>query len=216
MNSGYNSDFESVKGKCKELPISDQFIQELKARTAIEEVISDYVQLKKSGRSYMGLCPFHNEKTPSFSVSPENSFFHCFGCGAGGDVITFIRKIENLDYVEAVKLLAKRAGMTVPEDGRDDGMGRLKTRIYEANREAARFYHKQLYTPEGERALEYLRKRQLTEKTIIHFGLGYSPTSRFELVNHLKSKGFSGVRLYRLILQISPKKAIRLTDFPIG
>ena len=183
------------KESVKKLPISDQFIQELKSRTAIEEVISEYVQLKKSGRNYMGLCPFHNEKTPSFSVSPENGFFHCFGCGAGGDAITFIRKIENLDYVEAVNLLAARVGMTVPKDNRDDGMGRLKTRIYEANREAARFYHKQLYAPDGKQALEYLRKRQLTEKTIIHFGLGYSPASRFELVNYLKSKGFSGVRL---------------------
>ena len=184
-----------MKGKCKKLPIPDQFIQELKARTEIVDVISEYVTLKRSGRSYMANCPFHNEKTPSFSVSPENGFFHCFGCGAGGDVITFIRKIENLDYVEAVKLLAKRVGMTVPEDGRDDGMGKLKARIYEANREAARFYHKQLYAPAGKQALDYLRKRQLTEKTIIHFGLGYSPTSRFELVNHLKSKGFSGSEL---------------------
>ena len=194
------------KESVKKLPISDQFIQELKSRTAIEEVISEYVQLKKSGRNYMGLCPFHNEKTPSFSVSPENGFFHCFGCGAGGDAITFIRKIENLDYVEAVNLLAARVGMTVPKDNRDDGMGRLKTRIYEANREAARFYHKQLYAPDGKQALEYLRKRQLTEKTIIHFGLGYSPASRFELVNYLKSKGFSGSEIIAANLANQSKK----------
>lgn len=177
------------------MAIPDQFIQELKSRMSIEDVISEYVSLKRSGRSYMALCPFHNEKTPSFSVSPENGFFHCFGCGAGGDVITFIRKIENLDYVEAVKFLAKKVGMDVPENGRDDGMGKLKARIYEANREAARFYHKQLYSPAGKQALDYLRKRQLTEKTIIHFGLGYSPSSRFELINYLKSKGFSGSEL---------------------
>ena len=99
------------------MAITDEFKQELKARTDIADVISSYVQLKKSGRNLVGLCPFHNEKTPSFNVSRENSFFHCFGCGAGGDVITFIMKIENLDYVDAVKLLAERAGMTLPEDG---------------------------------------------------------------------------------------------------
>ncbi len=198
---------------CKKLPIPDEFIQELKARIIIEDVISSYVRLKKTGRNYMGLCPFHNEKTPSFSVSPENGFFHCFGCGVGGDAITFIRRIENLDYVEAVKLLAGRVGMTVPEDGRDDGMGRLKTRIYEANREAARFYHKQLYTPGGQQALDYLRKRQLSEKTIIHFGLGYSPASRFELVNHLKSKGFSGSEIISANLANQSKKGYPFDRF---
>lgn len=175
-------------------------------RCDIAEVISSYVNLKKSGHNLMGLCPFHNEKSPSFSVSPENGFFHCFGCGAGGDVITFIKRIENLDYVEAVKLLAQRAGMTVPEDDHGKGMSQLRSRIYEANREAARFYHKQLYTPEGREALDYLRKRQLTEKTIIHFGLGYSPKSRFELVNHLKSKGFSGTELIQANLANESKK----------
>ncbi len=177
------------------MAITDEFKQELKARTDIADVISSYVQLKKSGRNLVGLCPFHNEKTPSFNVSRENSFFHCFGCGAGGDVITFIMKIENLDYVDAVKLLAERAGMTLPEDGAYDNMGKLKTRIYEANREAARFYHRQLYSPGGKRALDYLRGRGLSEKTIIHFGLGYSPGERFELVNYLKSKGFSNNEL---------------------
>lgn len=177
------------------MSIPDEFIQELKSRTDIADVVSSYVTLKRSGRNLMGLCPFHTEKTPSFSVVPENGFFHCFGCGEGGDAITFIRKIENLDYVEAIKLLAGRVGMTVPENSTDNSMGKLKTRIYEANREAARFYHKQLYTPQGRRALDYLRGRQLSEKTIVHFGLGYSPSSRFELVNHLKSKGFSGSEL---------------------
>ncbi len=175
-------------------------------RCDIAEVISSYVNLKKAGHNLMGLCPFHNEKSPSFSVSPENGFFHCFGCGAGGDVITFIKRIENLDYVEAVKLLAQRAGMTVPDDDRSKGMSQLRSRIYEANREAARFYHKQLYTPEGREALEYLRKRQLTEKTIIHFGLGYSPKSRFELVNYLKSKGFSGTELIQANLANESKR----------
>ncbi len=154
----------------------------------------------------MGLCPFHNERSPSFSVSRENGFFYCFGCGAGGDAITFIRRIENLDYVEAIKLLAQRAGLTVPEQGRDDGTGRLKTRLYEANREAARFYHKQLYSPSGKQALSYLRGRGLTEKTIIHFGLGYSPSDRFELVNHLRSKGFSNAEIIQANLANESRK----------
>ena len=175
----------------REMPIPEEFIQELKMRCDIADVISSYVNLKKAGRNLVGLCPFHNEKTPSFSVSPQNGFFHCFGCGVGGDVITFIKRIENLDYVDAVKLLAQRAGMSVPEDNDNKGMTALRNRIYEANREAARFFHKMLYTPEGQQALSYLRNRGLTEKTIIHFGLGYSPKSRFELVNHLKGKGFT-------------------------
>lgn len=173
------------------MPIPEEFIQELKMRCDITDVISSYVNLKKAGRNLVGLCPFHNEKTPSFSVSPQNGFFHCFGCGVGGDVITFIKRIENLDYLDAVKLLAQRAGMAVPEENGNRGMTALRNRIYEANREAARFFHKKLYTPEGAQALSYLRNRGLTEKTIIHFGLGYSPKSRFELVNHLKGKGFS-------------------------
>lgn len=188
------------------MSIPEEFIQELKSRVNITDVVSGYVQLKKSGRTMMGLCPFHNEKTPSFSVNGENGFFYCFGCGAGGDAITFIRRMENLDYVEAIKLLASRAGLTVPESGRDDGTGKLRNRIYEANREAARFYHKQLYSPQGRKALEYLRGRGLTEKTIIHFGLGYSPADRFELVNYLRSKKFSDAELIQANLANKSKK----------
>ncbi len=188
------------------MAISDDFIQELKVRSDIADVISSYVNLKKAGRNLVGLCPFHNEKTPSFSVSRENGFFHCFGCGVGGDVITFIKRIENLDYVDAVKFLAQRAGMEIPEDNKSEGLSKLKNRIYEANREAARFYHKQLYAPSGQNALEYLRKRQLSEKTIIHFGLGYSPPSRFELVNYLKDKGFTSSELIAANLANQSKK----------
>ncbi len=195
------------------VPIPESFIQELKLRSDIVDVISSYVNLKKAGRNLVGLCPFHNEKTPSFSVSAANGFFHCFGCGVGGDVITFIKRIENLDYVDAVKFLAQRAGMTVPEDNRNDGLSNLRNRIYEANREAARFYHKQLYTPEGKEALEYLRGRQLTEKTIIHFGLGYSPKSRFELVNHLKSKGFTNSELIQSNLANESKRGYPFDRF---
>ena len=169
------------------MPLPDEFLQELKLRTDIADVISSYVNLKRVGRNLVGLCPFHSEKTPSFSVSPENGFFHCFGCGVGGDVITFIKRIENLDYIDAVKLLASRAGLEMPTDTQSKGLSELRKRIFEANREAARFFHKALYSQDGVHALSYLRGRALSEATIKHFGLGYSPPSRFALVNYLKA-----------------------------
>lgn len=173
------------------MSIPQEFISELKMRSDIVDVVSSYVKLKRSGRNYLGLCPFHGEKTPSFTVSPDKGFFYCFGCHVGGDVIGFIKQAENLDYVEAIKFLAQRAGMTVPENAADSGMSRLRTRLYEANRTAARFFNKQLYTEEGRAGLDYLHGRQLSDSTITHFGLGYAPKSRFALVNHLKSQGFT-------------------------
>ncbi len=175
--------------------ISEDFISELKYRSDISDIASSYMQLKRRGRNLVGLCPFHSEKTPSFNIYPENGSFYCFGCGAGGDVITFIMKIENLDYMEAIKFLAQRAGMTVPEDSVDDSMSKLRTRIFEANREAARFFYAKLYSKEGTQALEYLHRRALSDNTIKRFGLGYSPNSRFALTNHLKSKGFTDSEL---------------------
>lgn len=175
--------------------LPDSFIQELKARSDIVDIVSGYVNLKRSGRNMVGLCPFHGEKTPSFNVNVENGFFHCFGCGAGGDVITFVRQIENLDYIDAVRFLAQRAGMQLPEEGRDDGRARIRSRVFEANREAARLFHRLLYSPEGVGGLSYLRGRGLTEHTIKHFGLGYAPDSRFALVNALRQKGFTDEEL---------------------
>ena len=177
------------------MSIPEEFIQDLKNRIDIVSLVGSYVTLKRAGRNMLGLCPFHNEKTPSFVVSKDRNTFHCFGCGVGGDAITFVRRIENLDYVDAIRFLAQREGLEVPESGRNDGLSALRNRIYEANREAARFYHKYLYSPNGSKALAYLRNRGLTEKTIVHFGLGYSPPSRFELVNYLKEKGFSHTEL---------------------
>ena len=178
--------------------IPDEFIQELKNKVDIVDVVSSYVQLKKRGKNMLGLCPFHSEKTPSFNVSTDKNFFHCFGCKASGDVITFIRRIENLDYVEAVKLLAQRAGMEVPEGtGQNSGLSRLRNRIYEANRAAGKFYYRCLCSPNGRNALAYLHNRGLTDETIVHFGLGYSPSSRFELTNHLKSLGFTEDEIYK-------------------
>ncbi len=175
--------------------LSEDFIAELKYKSDISEIASSYMQLKRRGRNLVGLCPFHGEKTPSFNIYAENGSFYCFGCGAGGDVITFVMKIENLDYMEAVKFLAQRAGMTVPEDAVDDSVSKLRTRIFEANREAARFYYSQLFTPQGSAALNYLRGRALSDKTITRFGLGYAPNNRFALTNHLKSKGFTDTEL---------------------
>lgn len=172
--------------------VSDMFLQELKGYSDIEQVVSSYANLKRRGRILSGLCPFHSEKSPSFTVYPENQSFYCFGCGAGGDVITFIRRIENLEYIEAVRFLAQRAGMAMPEDGENDGMARLKTRVLEVNRSLARFYHACLKEPRGEAALEYLHGRGLANKTITRFGIGFAPDGwEGAALKFLKSSGFS-------------------------
>ncbi len=171
--------------------ISEDLKLEIKYRNDIESVISQYDNLKRRGKNLVGLCPFHNEKTPSFTVYPENGSFYCFGCGSGGDVITFTSLIERLDYVEAVKLLADRSGITIPENGYDNSMQELKNRLYEINREAARFYYSYLMSPGGKWALDYLHGRGLTDATIKRFGLGAAPDDWDMLLKHLKSKGFS-------------------------
>ena len=171
--------------------IPDSFIEELKYASGIEQVISSYVTLKRRGRNLLGLCPFHSEKTPSFTVYPENGSYYCFGCGMGGDVITFIRQVENLEYVEALKFLAARAGLTVPIDAAEDREARLKSRVLEINRETARFFHECLVSDVGKKALDYLLSRGLTKKTIKRFGLGYSPPGWDNLRKHLTGKGFS-------------------------
>ena len=171
--------------------LSDDFISEIKYRNDLGELATSYMQLKRRGRNLVGLCPFHGEKTPSFNIYTENGSFYCFGCGVGGDVITFVMKIENLDYMEAVKFLAERAGMSMPEDDYDDSVSKLRTRIYEANREAARFFYAKLMSKEGAEGLAYLRNRGLADRTIRHFGLGFAPDERFALGNHLRSRGFT-------------------------
>lgn len=173
------------------MPFPQEFLQELDARSPIEEIASSYVNLKRRGKTLLGLCPFHNEKTPSFNVYPENNSFYCFGCNKGGGVFQFVMGVENLAFPDAVRWLAQRAGMTVPEDGVDDSMSRLRTRILEINREAGRFFFKILSAPEGKAGLAYLKGRGLDAGTIRHFGLGYAPDSGFALVNHLRSKGYT-------------------------
>ncbi len=173
------------------MAIPEDIINEIKYRNEIESYISQYVNLKRRGKNLVGLCPFHSEKTPSFTVYPESSSFYCFGCGVGGDVFSFAGLMENLDYIESVKLLAEKSGVAIPEDGYDDSMQRLKNTIYDINRETARFFHKHLMSNEGKWAQEYLTGRGLSIATIKHFGLGAAPDSWDRLINHLKEKGFS-------------------------
>ncbi len=171
--------------------ISDEFLFELTSRCDIQSVVSSYTTLKQRGSNLVGLCPFHNEKTPSFTVYPATSSYYCFGCGSGGDVITFVRKIENLDYIDAVRLLAERAGLQMPENQADESYERFKARLYLANKHAAQFFHKQLMSPQGKKALEYFTDvRKLSINTIRRFGLGYSPDSWDSLYKHMRAEGF--------------------------
>lgn len=171
--------------------IPEEVINEIKHRNDIETVMAPYVNLKRRGKNLVGLCPFHNEKTPSFTVYPENGSFYCFGCGVGGDVFTFTGLIENLDYIDSVRLLAEKSGIVLDENKYDNSMQRLKNTIYEINAETARFFHNYLMSEDGKWALDYLLGRGLSIATIKHFGLGAAPDSWDALINHLKAKGFS-------------------------
>ena len=174
------------------MALSDDFLMELRNRADIESTISSYVNLKRAGRISKGLCPFHGEKTASFTVYPDTQSYYCFGCGNGGDVITFIKNIENLDYIDAVRFLADRVGLDVPDENNyDSTMNKRRLRILEANREAARFFHKCLQTQDGAIGYRYFKERGLTDETIIRFGLGFAPDSFYALTNHLISKGFT-------------------------
>ena len=171
---------------------SDELLDEIKSKNDILDIVSQYVVLKRTGRNYMGLCPFHKEKSGSFCVSPDKQIFHCFGCGVGGNVFHFISKIENLNFKEAVEFLASRAGIELPtsDNFEDDKLAKLKSRVYEVNKCAAEFYHQNLYKPTAKPAQEYVKKRRLDNKTLIAFKIGYS--GRFnELYQELKAQGFS-------------------------
>ena len=171
--------------------IPHEYIEELTRRTDIVELVGSYVQLKRKGRLYGGLCPFHSEKSPSFYVYPDTQSFYCFGCGAGGDAITFTKKINSIDYPEAVKLLAARAGMPEPQE--DDKTGRMRSRILSMNKEAARFFHACLNSTveEARQARAYWRRRGLDDKTIVRFGLGYAPNDGQALYQFLRDKGYN-------------------------
>jgi len=170
---------------------SEELIEEIRNSNDIVDVISQYVILKRSGRNFSGLCPFHKEKSPSFFVSPDKQIFHCFGCGVGGNVIHFISKIESLNFKETIELLAERTGINLPtlNNYEDDKKALLKARVYEINECTAKFYHENLYLPTSKQAQEYIKKRRLDNRTLKTFMIGYS--GKFdELYRHLKSKGF--------------------------
>ena len=171
--------------------IPHEYIEELTRSTDIVELVGSYVQLKRKGRLYGGLCPFHSEKSPSFYVYPDTQSFYCFGCGAGGDAITFAKKINSIDYPEAVKMLAARAGMPEPQE--DDKTGRMRSRILSMNKEAARFFHACLNSTveEARQARAYWRRRGLDDKTIVRFGLGYAPNDGQALYQFLRDKGYN-------------------------
>ena len=177
---------------------SDDFIERVRAGNNIEDVISGYVRLQRKGTSYMGLCPFHNEKTPSFSVHPGRQTYHCFGCGASGDVFNFLMEYEKLSFKEAVRLLAVRAGIEIPtEDVSEEKKKEIseKSRLFDIQKEAAKFYLFKLRTPEGKIAAEYLKNRGLSDETIKSFGLGYSGRDGSGLYQYLKDKGYSDALL---------------------
>ena len=174
----------------------EKFIEELVDRSDIVDVVSSYVRLgKKSGSNMFGLCPFHSEKTPSFSVSPDKQIYHCFGCGKGGGVINFIMEIENLSFPEAVEFLAGKAGMQVSEDTNDKDSKR-RSRMLELNREAARFFHSQLSTEGGKAAVDYMINRRISPAVAKNFGLGYAPDSWDSLRNAMRQKGYTDRELF--------------------
>ena len=170
---------------------SEEILNEVRQANDIVDVISQYVHLKRSGRNYFGLCPFHNEKSPSFSVSPDKQIFHCFGCGVGGNVITFVSQIEGLNFVETVQMLAERANIQLPtlQNNGDTQREILKDKVYKVNEFTAEYYHQNLYKPQAKMAQEYVKKRQLTNETLKSFRIGFS--GKFdELYQELKKQGF--------------------------
>lgn len=169
----------------------DEFLSDLRSRCDIESIVSRYVELRRSGSDFVALCPFHSERTPSFHVSTQKQMFYCFGCGTGGDVITFIMKIENLSFPEAVRHLADIAGIKVPQkDFMDTELAALRKKVYDINREAARFYYNYMISPSGTKGLEYFHSRYLKTSTIKHFGLGYAPPEWDALSKYLIEKGY--------------------------
>lgn len=171
---------------------SDEIIEEVRQSNDIIDVISQYVRLKRSGRNYFGLCPFHNEKSPSFSVSPDKQIFHCFGCGVGGNVFTFLMKIEGINFIEAVQMLAEKSQIQLPTlaNSGDSAKEELKTKVYQVNEFTAQYYHQKLYLPESKIAQEYVKKRKLSNETLKSFRIGFS--GKFdELYRELVKQGFA-------------------------
>ena len=173
------------------MAFSPAFIDELIARNPIEDVVGQYVNLRRSGANMFGLCPFHGEKTASFSVAPDKGMYYCFGCHKGGGVVNFMMEVEGLSYPDAVRNLAERVGLPVPDDEQYESQYKKQERLWAANKEAARFFHSQLHAPVGKAALEYALGRGMPKATLINFGIGYAPDSWDSLVKHLRSKGYT-------------------------
>ena len=188
------------------------FLDELSARNPIEEVVGQYVSLKRSGANMFGLCPFHGEKTASFSVAPDKGIYYCFGCHKGGNAVNFMMEIEGLSYPDAVRALAKRAGMEVPDDEQYQSRYRQQERLWAMHKEAARFFHSKLIAPEGAAALQYALGRGMPKSTIINFGIGYAPDSWTALVDHLRKKGYTEEELKESGLVTVSQKNGRLFD----
>ena len=191
---------------------AENLIEEIRMKNDIVDVISSYVKLQKKGSSYFGLCPFHNEKSPSFSVSPSKQMYYCFGCGAGGNVLTFIMEYENYSFPEALKYLADRVGVELPQQEMSEEMKRqqdLRSRILDINKMAARYYYYQLRSDSGKQAMNYLKGRELSEETIHKFGLGYSTKYGNDLYRYLKSKGISDELLAQSgLMNVDEKKGM--------
>ena len=189
------------------MAIPAQFIDELMARCDIADVVADYVPLTRKGGSLWGCCPFHSERTPSFHVVPERQMYKCFGCGKGGGVINFIMEIENLSYPDAVRFLAKRAGLEVPEERGDGGFRKRRERLLALNKEAARYFHSVLHSPAGRAGVDYLfGKRRLSKATVTRFGLGMAPDGWDKLITEMKSKGYEKSELLEAGLVVLSKE----------
>ena len=194
---------------------SDELIEEIRSSNDIVDVVSQYVTLKRKGRSFFGLCPFHKEKSPSFSVSPDKQIFHCFGCGVGGNVIHFVSKIENINFVETLELLANRANITLPtldNSYEDNKRMQLKAKVYEINQIAAEFYHENLYKPSSRQAQEYVKKRKLDNRTLKSFLIGYSGNFD-ELFRLLKQKGYTDEEILASSLVIKSERGVFVDRF---
>lgn len=194
------------------MPFPEAFLDELVARNPIEDVVGQYVNLRRSGSNLFGLCPFHGEKTPSFSVAPDKGIFYCFGCHKGGGVITFQMEIEGLSYPDAVRALAKRVGLEVPEDAQYQSRYHQQERLWALHKEAARYFHGCLYAPEGTQALAYARNRGMTQGTLTRFGIGYAPDGWSGLVDALRKKGYTDQELRDSGLVTVSKKNGNLFD----
>lgn len=194
------------------MAFSPAFIDEVVARNPIEDVVGQYVNLKRAGANLFGLCPFHGEKTASFSVAPDKGIYYCFGCHKGGGVVNFMMEVEGLSYPDAVRALAKRAGMTVPDDEQYQSRYRAQERLWAMHKEAARFYHSCLFSKEGAAALQYAAGRGMPKSTLINFGIGYAPDTWTALVDLLRKKGYTDEELQQSGLVTVSKKNGRLFD----